>query len=77
MFQPFPLSIAVRYLRARKTSGFISFISSVSMLGIALAVAVLIIVLSVTNGFYHELQQRTLGMVCEFGGQQPPTLNTS
>ena len=76
MFQPYPLSIAVRYLRARKTSGFISFISSVSMLGIALAVAVLIIVLSVTNGFYYELQQRTLGMVSDatisaYEGQLP------
>lgn len=76
MFQPYPLSIAMRYLRARKGSGFVSFISGVSMLGIALAVAVLIIVLSVTNGFYYELQQRTLGMVSDatisaYEGQLP------
>ena len=77
MFQPYPLSIAMRYLRARSgVRGFVSFISGVSMLGIALAVAVLIVVLSVTNGFYYELQQRTLGMVSDatisaYEGQLP------
>jgi lipoprotein-releasing system permease protein len=44
---------------------FISFISTVSMVGIALAVAVLIVVLSVMNGFEHELQRRILGMVSD------------
>jgi lipoprotein-releasing system permease protein len=65
MRQPYELSIALRYLRARSRNGFISFISAVSILGIAVAVAVLIVVLSVTNGFYYELQQRTLGMVSD------------
>lgn len=73
MRQPYQLAIALRYIRARSSNSFISFISIVSMIGIALAVAVLIIVLSVTNGFYYELQQRTLGMISDatisgFGG---------
>jgi lipoprotein-releasing system permease protein len=63
--QPYELSIAMRYLRARSSHSFISFISAVSMIGIGLAVAVLIVVLSVMNGFEHELQQRILGMVSD------------
>lgn len=63
MKQPYELSIALRYLRARSRNGFISFISLVSMLGIGLAVAVLSVVLSVVNGFEYELQQRLLGIV--------------
>ncbi len=63
--QPYQLGIALRYIRTRSANSFISFISIVSMLGIALAVAVLIVVLSVTNGFYYELQQRTLGMISD------------
>ena len=61
--QPYELSTALRYLRARSKNGFISFISLVSMVGIGLAVAVLIVVLSVMNGFERELQQRILGIV--------------
>jgi len=61
--QPYQLSIALRYLRARSRDSFISFISLVSMVGIGLAVAVLMVVLSVMNGFEYELQQRILGMV--------------
>jgi ABC-type lipoprotein release transport system permease subunit len=55
----------MRYLRARSRNGFISFISAVSIVGIALAVAVLIVVLSVMNGFEHEMQKRILGMVSD------------
>jgi lipoprotein-releasing system permease protein len=74
--QPYELSIAARYLRARSSNSFISFISAVSMIGIALAVAVLIVVLSVMNGFEHELRQRILGMVSDasisgYGGPLP------
>jgi lipoprotein-releasing system permease protein len=61
--QPYELSTAFRYLRARSKNGFISFISLVSMVGIGWAVAVLIVVLSVMNGFERELQQRILGIV--------------
>jgi lipoprotein-releasing system permease protein len=63
--QPYQLSIAFRYLRARSRDSFISFISLVSMLGIGLAVAVLMVVLSVMNGFEYELQQKILGMVSD------------
>jgi lipoprotein-releasing system permease protein len=59
--QPYELSIALRYLRARRRKSFISFISLVSMVGIGLAVAVLIVVLSVMNGFEYTLQQKILG----------------
>ena len=49
--------------RATRRNGFISFISGVSMLGIALGVAALIIVLSVMNGFQKEVRDRMLGVV--------------
>jgi lipoprotein-releasing system permease protein len=62
MRQPFTVSIALRYLRARAHTAFISFISAVSMLGIALAVAVLIIVMAVINGFESELERRILSV---------------
>jgi lipoprotein-releasing system permease protein len=63
----FELLIGLRYVRARRrraASGnrFFSFISSVSMLGIALGVAALIVVLSVMNGFQRELRTRILGV---------------
>ena len=63
--QPYTLAIALRYLRARSKHGFLSFISLVSMLGIALAVGVLIIVMSVINGFESELQRRILGVTTD------------
>ncbi len=74
MRQPYELSIAARYLRTSSGQSFISFISVVSMVGIGLAVAVLIVVLSVMNGFEHELQQRILGMVSDatIGGYEGP-----
>ncbi|MFB9885599.1 lipoprotein-releasing ABC transporter permease subunit [Balneatrix alpica] len=52
-----------RYTRAKRRNHFISFISAVSMLGLMLGVAVLILVLSVMNGFDRELRERILGMV--------------
>lgn len=60
MRQPYTISIAMRYLGARAQTAFISFISAVSMLGIALSVAVLIIVMAVINGFETELERRIL-----------------
>jgi lipoprotein-releasing system permease protein len=63
MFRPLPLFIGLRYLRAKRRNHFISFISLVSMLGIALGVAALITVISVMNGFEKELRARILGMV--------------
>ena len=63
---PYELILGWRYTRAGRTTrrnGFISFISGVSMLGIALGVAALIIVLSVMNGFQKEVRDRMLGVV--------------
>ena len=63
---PYELLLGWRYTRAGRAArrnGFISFISGVSMLGIALGVAALIIVLSVMNGFQKEVRDRMLGVV--------------
>jgi len=57
------LMIGLRYTRAKKDNHFISFISLISMLGIALGIIVLITVMSVMNGFEAELRERILGMV--------------
>ena len=51
MFRPLALFIGLRYTRAERKNGFISFISLISMIGLTLGVAVLITVLSVMNGF--------------------------
>lgn len=63
MFRPLSVFIGLRYTRAERKNGFISFISLISMLGLTLGVAVLITVLSVMNGFDRELKSRILGMV--------------
>ena len=63
---PYELILGWRYTRAGRSTrrnGFISFISGVSMMGIALGVAALIIVLSVMNGFQKEVRDRMLGVV--------------
>ena len=54
--------IGSRYVRSRSKNSFVSLISAISMLGIAIAVSVLIVVLSVVNGFERELQDRLLAM---------------
>ena len=56
----YELELGVRYVRAKRRNSFISFISLISMLGIALGVAALIIVISVMNGFQSELRERML-----------------
>lgn len=63
MFKPAALFIGLRYTRAKRRNHFISFISIVSMAGIALGVMVLITVLSVMNGFDKEIQKRVFSMV--------------
>ena len=63
---PYELILGWRYTRAGRATrrnGFISFISGVSMLGISLGVAALIIVLSVMNGFQKEVRDRMLAVV--------------
>ena len=62
MFSPFERLVALRYLRARRSEGFISVIAGFSLAGIALGVATLIIVMSVMNGFRDELLGRILGL---------------
>jgi len=59
---PFELRVGLRYTHAKRSNHFISFISVVSMAGIALGVMALIVVLSVMNGFQEELRTRILGV---------------
>ena len=61
MFQPITASIGLRYLRAKRRNGFISFISLASVLGIFIGVVALITTISVMNGFQEELRNRILG----------------
>ena len=63
MFQPLSFAIGLRYLRAKRRNGFISFISMASILGILIGVMALITTISVMNGFQRELRERILGMV--------------
>jgi lipoprotein-releasing system permease protein len=63
MLKILPFLIGLRYTGAKRRNHFISFISATSMAGLTLGVAVLILVLSVMNGFDRELRQRILGMV--------------
>ena len=56
---PFELLLALRYLRPKRT--FVSVITSISVLGVTLGVAVLIIVISVMSGFDHQLRDKILG----------------
>ena len=62
MFKPVPVAIGLRYLRAKRRNGFISFISLASILGIALGVTALITTLAVMSGFQKEIRDRMLGM---------------
>ncbi|GAB3037683.1 lipoprotein-releasing ABC transporter permease subunit [Oleiagrimonas citrea] len=63
MFRPLSLFIGLRYSRAKRRNHFISFISGVSIIGLALSVTALITVLSVMNGFDYQLRARILGAV--------------
>jgi lipoprotein-releasing system permease protein len=80
MSSPFELQVGWRYVRAGRggrRNRFISFISGVSILGIALGVAALIIVLSVMNGFQREVRDRMLNVIAhvellDYSGQALP-----
>ena len=63
MFKPAALFIGLRYTRAKRRNHFISFISGISIVGIALGMTVLITVLSVMNGFDREIKNRVFSMV--------------
>jgi lipoprotein-releasing system permease protein len=58
----YEILLGLRYVRAKRRNGFISFISLISTLGLALGIAALITVLSVMNGFQKELRTRILGV---------------
>jgi len=62
MFQPAPLFVGLRYSLAREHSFFVSFITWVSLLGVALGVIALITIISVMNGFEGELRGRLLSL---------------
>jgi lipoprotein-releasing system permease protein len=73
MMERYELLIGRRYLRSARGNRFVSFISAISMVGIAIGIAVLIVVLSVMNGFESELQNRILALtphatITGFGG---------
>lgn len=63
MFRPLSFAIGLRYLRAKRRNGFISFISFASIAGIIIGVMALITTISVMTGFQEELRARILGMV--------------
>ena len=62
MFHPLSLSIGLRYVRARSHKFFVSFITWISLAGVAVGVAALIVILSVMNGFAGELRDRLLSL---------------
>jgi len=61
MFQPYQFFVGLRYTRAKRRNHFISFISLISIVGIALGVTALITVTSVMSGFEKEMRQRIVG----------------
>ncbi|HKD54416.1 MAG TPA: lipoprotein-releasing ABC transporter permease subunit [Steroidobacteraceae bacterium] len=62
MFQPLPLYVGLRYVRARSKKFFVSFITWASLVGVCVGVAALIVILSVMNGFEGELRDRLLSL---------------
>jgi len=71
MGKHYEMWIGRRYVRARSSNGFVSLISAISMLGIAIAVTVLIVVMSVVNGFERELKDRLLAMTSHASIENP------
>ena len=63
MFRPIALFLGYRYIKAKRTHQFMSLISRLSMWGLSLGVAILIIVMSVMNGFDQQLKTRILGRI--------------
>jgi len=62
MFQPLSIYVGLRYVRARSTRFFVSFITWASLIGVCVGVAALIVILSVMNGFESELRDRLLSL---------------
>jgi len=63
VFRPLEIFIGSRYLRSRNRNRFASFIALISVVGIAMSVAILIVVLSVMNGFEYEVRNRILNVL--------------
>lgn len=74
MFHPLPIYIGLRYVRSRSRGFFVSFISWISMLGICVGVAALIVVISVMNGLEGELRTRLLSAASHATISAPPEL---
>ena len=72
MFHPLPAWVGLRYARARTHRYFVSFITWVSLAGVCVGVAALIIILSVMNGFESELRSRLLALTAPVRVQAPP-----
>ncbi len=70
-----PRYIALRYVRAGRGGGLVSFMSAISILGLALGVALLLTALSIMNGFDRELRQNVLGIVPHISLRAPAGLN--
>ncbi len=62
MFHPLSVYVGLRYVRARSHKFFVSFITWVSVIGVCIGVAALIVILSVMNGFEGELRDRLLSL---------------
>src|ERR1700691_3108466 len=62
MFHPLSVYVGLRYVRARSTKFFVSFITWASLVGVCVGVAALIVILSVMNGFERELRERLLSL---------------
>mgnify|MGYP006270840897 CR=1 FL=1 len=70
MFKPVEAFIGWRYTRARRRTRFVSLVSAISIGGVALGLASLITILSIMNGFEHELRERLLGMSAHVSVEQ-------
>jgi lipoprotein-releasing system permease protein len=81
MFRPLSIFVGLRYVRARQHRFFVSFITWVSLAGVSLGVAALIVILSVMNGFEAELRSRLLALSAEARvvdqGQGDPSQDTA
>jgi lipoprotein-releasing system permease protein len=76
MFHPLSLFVGLRYVRARSTKFFVSFITWTSLAGVCVGVAALIVILSVMNGFEADLRQRLLSLDADARVVQTDTEDT-
>jgi lipoprotein-releasing system permease protein len=72
MFHPLPIFVGLRYVRTRRQGFFVSFISWISMLGVAVGVTALITIISVMNGFEGELRNRLVALTAHATLALPP-----